>query len=397
MVVSKVLTGNYAVAHAVKLSRAQVIAAYPITPQTTIVEKLAQFVESGELKARYIRVESEHSAMAACIGASATGARAFTATASHGLLYMSEMVWWAGMGRYPMVMAVVTRAIGPPWSIWTEHNDVLAHRDCGWIIFFAEDNQEVFDLTIQAFRISEDERVLQPAMVTLDAFILSHTAAPVMMPEQSEVDNYLPPPGSRKLPYTLDIANPVTHGNLMYPDWFMEFRYQIAQAMERAKKVIVEAGREYGKMTGRYYDSLIETYKCSDANVAIVSTGSSAGDAKDAVDILRDEGYKVGAIKLRTIRPFPVEELRSVCGGLKAVGVVDRDYSYGYGGILHNEVKSAIQGLNVTTQSFIAGLGGRDITVKDFISIGKRLAEIAEKGLEEQPPIWINLKKEVIP
>ncbi len=397
MVVSKVLTGNYAVAHAVKLSRAQVIAAYPITPQTTIVEKLAQFVESGELNAKYIRVESEHSAMAACIGASATGARVFTATASQGLLYMSEMVWWAGMGRYPMVMAIVTRAIGPPWSIWTEHNDVLAHRDCGWIIFFAEDNQEAFDLTIQAFRISEDERVLQPAMVTLDAFILSHTATPVIMPEQSEVDNYLPPPGARKLPYVLDPSNPVTHGNLTYPDWLMEFRYQIAMAMERAKKVIVEAGKEYGKMTGRYYDSLVEAYRCSDADAAIITMGSSAGDAKDAVDILRDEGYRIGAIKMRTIRPFPTEELRSICSGFKAVAIVDRNYSYGYSGILHGEIKSALQGLKVTAQNFIAGLGGRDVTVKDFISVGKKLYEIIEKGLGEQPPIWINLKREVIP
>jgi len=193
MGVSKVLTGNYAVANAVKLAKVQVVAAYPITPQTTIVEKIAQFVENGELNAKYIRVESEHSAMAACIGASATGARAFTATSSHGLMYMSEVVWWAGLGKFPMVMAVVTRALAPPWSIWSEHNDVLAHRDCGWIIFFAEDNQEVLDLTIQSFRISEDEKVLQPVMVTLDAFILSHTATPVSIPNQSDVDGYLPP------------------------------------------------------------------------------------------------------------------------------------------------------------------------------------------------------------
>jgi len=397
MVLSEVLTGNYAVAYAAKMARVQVIAAYPITPQTTIVEKLAQFVESGELNAKYIRVESEHSAMAACIGAAATGARAFTATASHGLLYMSEMVWWAGMGRYPIVMAVVTRAIGPPWSIWTEHNDVLAHRDSGWIIFFAEDNQEVFDLTVQAFRIAENEKVLQPVMVTLDAFILSHTAAPVLMPDQNQVDEFLPPPGSRKLPYRLDPNNPITHGNLTYPDYFMELRYEIMRAMENAKQVIIDTGRKYGEMTGRYYDGLIEKYKCSNAKAIIIAMGSSAGDAKEAADLLRDEGYEVGVIKMRTIRPFPFEELRETCRNAKIIGVVDRNYSYGFGGIIHGEVKSALNGLKITVQNFIAGLGGRDITVNDFINMGKKLIEMADKGLGEQPPIWINLKKEVIP
>lgn len=397
MSTGKVLTGNYAVAEAVRLSRAQVISAYPITPQTTIIERLARFVETGRLKANFVRVESEHSAMAACIGASATGARVFTATSSHGLLYMSEMVWWAGMGRYPMVMAVVTRAIAPPWSIWSEHNDALAHRDCGWIIYFAEDNQEAFDYVIQAYRVTEDERVLQPVMVTLDAFILSHTYAPVFMPEQSDVDGYLPPPGSRRLPYTLDIANPVTHGNLMYPDHLMEFRFQIQRAMENAKKVIVEAGRKYGRISGRYYESLIETYRCSDAKVALLSIGSSAGDAKDAVDVLRDEGYEIGFIKLRVIRPFPVEELRNICGGLKVLGVVDRDLSYGLGGIIHGEVKASVHGLKTTVQSFIAGLGGRDIRVEDFIEAGRIICEMADKGLEEKPPVWLNLKREVIP
>ncbi|MCS7364741.1 MAG: pyruvate ferredoxin oxidoreductase [archaeon GB-1867-035] len=397
MAVGKVLTGNYAVAEAVRLSRAQVISAYPITPQTTIIERLARFVETGQLKAKFVRVESEHSAMAACIGASAAGARVFTATSSHGLLYMSEMVWWAGMGRYPMVMAVVTRAIAPPWSIWSEHNDALAHRDCGWIIYFAEDNQEALDYVIQAYRVTEDERVLQPVMVTLDAFILSHTYAPVFMPEQSDVDSYLPPPGSRKLPYRLDVDNPVTHGNLMYPDRLMEFRYQIQRAMNNAKQVIVEAGRKYGRISGRYYESLIETYKCSDANTAIISIGSSAGDAKDAVDFLRNEGYKIGFIKLRVIRPFPVEELREICSGMKVVGVVDRNVSYGLGGIIHGEVKTSLKGVKTTVQSFIAGLGGRDIRVEDFIQVGKTICEMADKGLEEQPPIWVNLKREVIP
>ena len=234
-------------------------------------------------------------------------------------------------------------------------------------------------------------------MVTLDAFILSHTASPVYMPDQREVDEYLPPPGGRKLPYILDPLNPLTHGNLTYPDHFMELRYQIARAMENAKQVIVEAGRKYGEMTGRYYDHLIEAYKCNDAKAVIIAVGSSAGDAKDAVDYLRNQGLEVGVIKLRTIRPFPVEELREACKSAKIIGVVDRDYSYGYGGIVHGEVKSTLADMKKPVQSFIAGLGGRDITVKDFINIGRRLIEMADRGVGEQPPIWVNLKQEVIP
>lgn len=388
----EILTGNYAAAYAAKLSRVQVISAYPITPQTTIVEKIAEFVESGVLKAKYVCVESEHSAMAACIGASATGARAFTATSSHGLMYMSELVWWAGLGKFPLVMAVVCRALGPPWSIWTEHNDVLAHRDSGWIIFFAEDNQEVLDFIIQSYRISEDERVLQPAMVALDAFILSHTAMPVSIPDQSDVDGYLPIPGSRTKPFVLDPKNPLTYGNLTYPDYFMEIRYEIEKSMNFARKVIIEAGKKYGEITGRYYDSLIEGYRCSDADVVLISVGSSSGDVRDAVDSLRDEGYKVGSIKLRTIRPFPFEELRNICSGKRYIGVLDRDFSYGFGGVIYCEVSSALHGIKVPIQSFIAGLGGRDITIDDCNYMFKVLIDMADRGLSPKPPLWIGLR-----
>ncbi|MEM2136538.1 MAG: transketolase C-terminal domain-containing protein [Candidatus Methanomethylicia archaeon] len=389
----EILTGNYAVAYGAKLSRVQVVSAYPITPQTTIVEKLADLVSKGELNAKYVCVESEHSAMAACIGASATGARAFTATSSHGLLYMSELVWWAGLGKFPLVMAVVCRALAPPWSIWTEHNDVLAHRDCGWIIFFAEDNQEVLDLVIQSYRIGEDERVLQPVMVALDAFILSHTSAPVSIPEQVDIDGYLPPPGCRKLPYILDPDNPYTYGNMTSPEYFMELRYEIERSMNSARKVIVESGKRYGEITGRYYDSLIEPYKCGDANVLLISVGSSVGDGKEAVDRLRDDGYNVGLVKLRTIRPFPFEELKSICGGRRYIGVLDRNYSFGFGGVVYSEVSSALQGLGVPIQGFIAGLGGRDITIEDYASIFKILIDMADRGLEPKIPLWIGLKE----
>jgi len=392
---TEILTGNYAVAYGAKLSRVQVISAYPITPQTSIVEKLDEFVESGELDARYVRVESEHSAMAACIGAAATGARAFTATSSHGLMYMSELVWWAGLGKFPLVMAVVCRALAPPWSIWSEHNDVLAHRDSGWIIFFAEDNQEVLDLIIQSYRICEDERVLQPVMVALDAFILSHTSTPVSIPEQSDVDGYLPPPGSRRKPFILDIENPLTHGNLTYPEYFMEFRYEIEKSMNSARRVIVEAGRRYGEITGRYYDSLVEDYRCSDADVVLVNVGSSSGDAKEAVDLLRDEGYRVGLLKLRAIRPFPFEDLRRICDGKRYIGVFDRNYSFGYGGILHCEVSSALSGIKVPVQGFVGGLGGRDVTVDNYVNIFKTLIDMADRGVEPKPPLWVGLREVV--
>lgn len=388
----EVLTGNHAAAYAAKLSRVQVVSAYPITPQTTIIERLAEFIGRKELNAKYICVESEHSAMAACIGASATGARTFTATSAHGLMYMSELVWWAGLGKFPLVMAVVCRALGPPWSIWTEHNDFLAHRDSGWIMFFAEDNQEVLDLIIQSYRISEDENVLQPAMIALDAFILSHTSTPISIPEQSDIDNYLPPPGSRIKPFILDPSNPLTHGNLTYPDSLMEIRSEIEKSMNYARKVIVEAGREYGNITGRYYDSLIENYMCNDADVILISVGSSSGDAKDAVKLLRDEGYNVGLIKLRTIRPFPFEELRTICNGKRYIGVIDRNYSFGFGGIIYCEVSSALHGLKVPIQSFIAGLGGRDITINDCKFMFKLLINMADKNLEPRPPMWIGLR-----
>lgn len=390
-----VLTGNYAAAYGALLSRVEVVAAYPITPQTQIVEKLAEFIEGGKLKARYIRVESEHSAMAAIIGASAAGARTFTATASHGLIYMNEMVFWAGNARLPIVMAIVCRALAPPWNIWTEHTDILAQRDTGWVQFFCEDNQEVLDTVIQAFRIAEDERVLLPVMIGLDAFILSHTATPVDIPEQEDIDRFLPP--RKNLPFILDVNNPLTHSNMAYPDWTMEFRYKLQKAMERAKKVIVEVDEEYRKITGRGYGGLLDCYRCEDADLGIIVMGSSAGDAKEAVDKLRSEGYKPGVIRIRVFRPFPREELREICKRFKAVAVVDRDLSPGLGGILYVETLLSLYDLRSKpiAQSYIAGLGGRDIRVKDFELIIKESYRNIEEGVEAPPTRWIGLRGDV--
>jgi len=389
-----VITGNHAVAYGVKLSRVDVIAAYPITPQTTIVEKLDEFVESGELEAEIIHVESEHSALAACVGAASAGARTFTATSSQGLLYMHEMVWWAAAARLPIVMAIVTRAIAPPWNIWSDHNDILDQRDTGWIISMAETNQEALDLVIQAFRIAEDERVLLPIMVGLESFIMSHTAAPVEIPDQESVDMFLPPRNPNK-PFILDLEKPISHGNICGPDCYMEFKYYMHEAMANARKVIYEVGREFGKIFGRTYDGLIEKYRLNDAKAAIVTTGSIASDAKEAVDSLRSKGYDVGVLRLRYIRPFPYEEIREELCSKKIVVIVDRNISLGSHGILFMEVRNALYDCprKPEIKGFIAGLGGRDIAYFDFEKmVMKAFSEAEEYGKIILPQEWFGLK-----
>ena len=340
----KILTGNYAVAWGVKLSRVKVIAAYPITPQTTIVEKIAEFVENGEMDAKYLMVESEHSAMAATIGASATGVRAFTATSSQGLLYMHEMVWWASAARLPIVMAVVMRALAPPWSIWNEHTDLMDQRDTGWLITLAENNQEVLDSIIMSYRISEHEDVLLPSIVGLDAFILSHTLEPVEIPGQDLIDEFLPPRPPK--PFTLNPENPITHGGIVTPEYYMEFRYLIEKGMENARRVIVEVAKEYKNITGRWHGDLVDEYKCSDAKILIIVAGATAGTCKEAVDVLREKGFNVGVLRLRYIRPFPSSIVRERVSSVKSVVIIDRSYSFGGGGIIGADVASSIYGSN---------------------------------------------------
>src|SRR5512136_2100520 len=240
-----VANGNYAAAYAVKLSKVKVVAAYPITPQTAIVEKIAEFVANGQMNAEYIKVESEHSAMSACIGASAAGARTFTATSSQGLLYMHEMLHWASGSRLPVVMAQVNRAIAPPWSIWTDHNDSISQRDTGWIQFYCENNQDILDTVVQAYKIAEDPRVLLPTMVCYDGFELSHTAMPLELPDQKDVDGFLEPYNVEHA--LIDLEKPSTHGNLVSPELYMEFRLLIQKAMENARLVISETASEFSK------------------------------------------------------------------------------------------------------------------------------------------------------
>ncbi len=379
----KILTGNHTVAEAVKLARVQVIAAYPITPQTTIVEKLAEMVEHGEIEAKMIRVESEHSALAAVYGAAAGGARAFTATSSHGLLYMHEVVWWAAASRLPLVMAVVTRAIGPPWNIHVSHEDIMDQRDTGWIISMAEDNQEVLDLVLQAFRISEDERVYLPAMVGLDGFLLSHTAMPVDVPEQEVVDSWLPPRLPR--PYVIEPGSGVIMGNIPPDEAFYRMRHSMQRAMYNAKRVIEEVDEEYYKMTGRRYGGLVEFYRCDDAKYVVVLMGTWAGNAKEAADRLRERGIPVGVARIRYVRPFPRERLREKLLGMKGVMVFDRSVSMGRGGPLHAEVVEALEA-KPSIMGVVAGVGGVDVGVRDF----EKLVEDFVKKVEEEGRVYVN-------
>ena len=247
-------TANHLAGYAAKAARVKVVAAYPITPQTTVVEKIADFVESGEMDAEYIRVESEHSAMVACISAAATGVRTFTATSAHGLALMHEALHWASGSRLPIVMAVVNRAMGAPWSIWPDLSDSLSQRDTGWIQFYCADNQEVFDTILQAYKLCEDERVFLPAMVCLEGFILSHTYAPAKLPEQAKIDEFLPP---YKCGWMLDVDRPYSHANLVSPEWYMEFRYMVQEAMENAKRLIPQVANDYGKRFGREYGGVV--------------------------------------------------------------------------------------------------------------------------------------------
>ena len=386
-----VLSGNEAVAVGVKLARVQVVAAYPITPQTTIVEKIAEYVERGELKARFITVESEHSAMAACIGAAAGGARAFTATSSQGLLYMSEMVFWAGGARLPIVMAVVNRSVAPPWSIWCDHNDALSQRDAGWIQLWAESAQEAMDMVIQAYRIAEDERVLLPVMINLDGFLLSHAYEPVDVPEQAIVDRFLPE--KTPAPYCIDPSSPRSYGTIAAPDTYMEFRYKMQAAMENAARVIEEVEEEWGKLTGRRYGGLIECYRCDDAEIGIVLAGSWAGDAKEAADMLRKKGLRVGVVRLRATRPFPADKLAEAVEKMNAVAVIDRSLSPGLPSILAAEVKAALydRSRRPFVKCFIAGLGGRDVTPLDFAaSVEFTLKSLRGEGAGEVE--WLGLR-----
>ncbi|MBN1885209.1 MAG: pyruvate ferredoxin oxidoreductase [Candidatus Krumholzibacteriota bacterium] len=380
----KVIMGNHAVSYGVRASEAKVISAYPITPQTHVVELLSEMCANGEIDAKFIKVESEHSAMAAVIGASAAGSRAFTATSSQGLLLMHEMLHWAVGGRLPIVLANVNRAVGPPWSIWTDQNDSLSQRDVGWIQLYCESNQETQDTIPIAFRVAEATQL--PVMLVLDAFFLSHTYEIVDLLEAERVREFLPPyePTIR-----LDTADPHSFGNLADPGYYMELRYMIHQAHTEAIGVIEKSQEDFGDLFGRRY-GLVEPYMCDDAETIIVTSGTVASTTRAVIDELRGEGTKIGSLKIRLVRPFPFEAVYEALSGAKRVIVIDRNISFGLHGIFFQEIKSALYGrLDIPVHGFIAGLGGRDITPKV-------VREIADKGLAgtdlERDINWIGVK-----
>jgi len=390
-----VANGNYAAAYAVKLAKVKVVAAYPITPQTAVVEKIAEFVANGEMNAVYINVESEHSAMSACIGASAAGVRTFTATSSQGLLYMHEMLHWASGSRLPIVMAQVNRAVAPPWSLWADHNDSISQRDTGWIQFYCETNQDILDTLIQAYKIAEDPRVLLPAMVCYDGFELSHTSMPIELPDQRDVDGFLGPYNVEHA--LIDLEKPTTHSNVVSPELYMEFRLLIQKAMENAKLVISETASDFSQRFGRNYESQIQCYKCRDIDVAIVSMGAISSEAKEAVDRLRKERLPVGAIKLRVFRPFPVEAFQELGKRVKAFVVIDRDISFGMEGALFTELKSALYHLEEKplVLGFIAGLGGRDVRIRDLTRAARKGLDALKKGAKYPKEEWVATKEVV--
>ncbi len=384
------MRGNEAVAYAAKYARVEVVAAYPITPQTIIVEKIDELISKGEMDAEMIHVESEHSALAATYGAAAGGVRAFTATSSHGLMYMYEVLWWTAGSRIPVVMAVVTRAMGPPWNIHVSHEDILATRDTGWLVSMAENNQEAFDLTLQMFRITEDPRVYLPGIVGLDGFILSHTVEPVELPDQETVDEFLPP---RRQPYVMEPGEPKAMGNLVPDEYFEELRMDMQQSMENAVKVIREVGREYAKYFGRDYSELVECYKCSDADYIVAGTGSWMGDAKIAADKLREKGYRVGVMRLRWIRPFPWSDVREAAMSKKAVIVMDRSLSTGHAGPLFLELSSALEA-KPSMIGVPAGIGGVDISYEDIERFTEKAIQLVEEhGRVYIPAMWYHLGK----
>jgi 2-oxoisovalerate ferredoxin oxidoreductase alpha subunit len=385
-------TANHIAGYAAKAAKVKVVAAYPITPQTTVVEKIAEFVENGEMDAEYIRVESEHSAMVACIAASATGVRTFTATSAHGLALMHEALHWASGSRLPVVMAVVNRAMGAPWSIWPDFSDSLSQRDTGWIQFYCADNQEVFDTIIQAYKLCEDERVFLPVMVCLEGFILSHTYMPVKIPDQSEIDAFLPP---YKSGWTLDVNNPLSHANLVSPEWYMEFRYMIQEAMENAKTLIPKIDEEYARRFGFRHGGLVEKYMCEDADLILFTMGTMGSEAKIAVDNLRKEGHKIGAARIRVYRPFPIEEVINLSRQVQMFVTIDRHISFGMEGFLATEIKASIsnQKDHPMVAGFIAGLGGRDVTYKTIEKIAKKALKYMRSGKVEKETEWVDLRE----
>ena len=379
-------TGNYIAAKAAVMAKPDVVAAYPITPQTTLVEGIANYHGSGEFKGDYICVESEHSAMAACIGASATGVRTFTGTSSHGLLLMHEMLHWAALARLPVIMCNINRVVGPGWNIWADENDSISQRDTGWIQFYCSSNQEIFDTVIQAFKLGEHQDVSLPVMISYNAFILSHTSMPVYVPDQKDVDEFLP----KRVPkWNLDVDNPITFGNIILPHEYEKVRLEMQESQENAKKLIPKISKEWKRKFGRHHGDLVEYYRCDDVDYVLLSMGAIGAESKVAIDNLQKAGVKIGLARVRTFRPFPKEEILDLSKNADLI-VIDRNISVGLGGALFNEIKGTLYGKSdANVHGFIAGLGGKDVVFTDIEMMCKK----AIKGKAKDHQVWYGLEE----
>ncbi len=360
------LNGNEAIAYGVKLSKPHVIAAYPITPQTKAVEKLSQFVQDGDLKCKYMHVESEHSAMACSIGSSSVGARTFTATSSQGLLYMSECLPYASGSRLPIVMMNANRSIATPWNIYGDQMDSMYVINSGWIQIYVEDAQEALDMVIQSFKLAEDHEILAPVMINVDGFVLTHTYEKVEIPEQEDVDRFLPE--IKAAPHLMSDNNKmsmcISAGNKHY----MEFKIKQHKDMFKVFNKLDEIDNDFSSHFGRKYNGAVDGYKHEDADFLLVTTGSVTGTARKVVNQLREEGRKVGLLKLRVLRPFPVKELAEKAANARTLGVLDKNISFGYEGTVYTNVNSALkrERIDIPTLNFIGGLGGKDITKENI-------------------------------
>jgi len=399
------LNGDEAVAYAVKQSDVDIVSAYPITPQTIIVEKFSEYVANGEVDTEFICVESEHSALSACLTASAMGARTFTATASAGLALMHEILYVTSGCRAPVVMAVANRALSAPINIHCDHSDSMVERDCGWIQMYAENSQEAYDSIIQAFKIAEHPEITLPIMVGLDGFTLSHTLENVHVLPDEVVKKFV---GTRRFPLItthhgktaplkLDFENPMTIGPLDLPDYYFEHKRQQEEAMRKAQEIIRQIHEEYAKVSGRRYgDGLLDAYKLEDAEIAIVCVGSTAGTVKTVVNNLRAEGIKAGLLRIRTFRPLPVEGIVAALEKVRAVAVMDRSMSFGgYGGAVFHEVRHALYDASnhPYVVNYIYGLGGRDTSPNQIRKIYDELQKILETGRVEKPVGFVGLRE----
>ncbi|MFQ6127733.1 MAG: pyruvate ferredoxin oxidoreductase [Thermoplasmata archaeon] len=386
----RVVTSNYATAHAVMRARVEVIAAYPITPQTQMVEHIAKFINDGIMDCEYIKVEGEHSAISAVVASEAAGVRSFTSTASQGLALMHELLFSAGALRLPIAMAVVNRSVGSTAGIWVEYNDSMPQRDAGWIQMYVETNQEVHDMILQAYKIAEDKRVLLPIMICSDGFILSHTVEPVELASQEEVDDFLPRYEAEHS--YLDPKDPMGTGIVTPREYRQEAAYQIHRGMLNAKEVIEGVNRDFASKFGRNHSGLIETEFVEDAEAVFLTLGTVTSTTRGVVRGLREKGKKVGLVKVRSFRPYPMEKIAKACSDVKAVGVYDRSVSFGVSGPHYLEARNALFDSDAPVIDFIGGLGGRDVTEADVRSIYDVLLETAKTGKAKRNVEWVNTR-----